>query len=332
MTLEPTLHYLVCPQPAQLGIEPGAAPGTANLTNGANVANGASLPASRRMAYWSWGNPAHAHVVVCVHGISRQGRDFDTLARALVGPDGQRCRVVSVDIAGRGHSDWHTNPSLYAVPSYAVDMLALLAHLRAQEGAQTIDWVGTSMGGLIGIAVAPQLAMVAGAALRKLVLNDVGPVVQWSALQRISSYIGADPHFASEQEGADAMWKLSTSFGPHTPAQWLALSKPMLRPVTDGSGGLFKLHYDPAISMPVKATTPELAAQGEAILWHLYDAITCDTLLVRGADSDLISPATAQAMQARGPKAHLVEFTGVGHAPTLVAADQVAAVTSFLFG
>ncbi len=331
MTFEPTLHYLVCPQPVTLG----AAPGTANVTKGASVANGASVSTSRSMAYWSWGNPAHAHVVVCVHGISRQGRDFDTLARALVGPDGKRCRVVSVDIAGRGHSDWHTNPSLYVVPSYAVDMLALLAHLRAQDGAQTIDWVGTSMGGLIGIAVAPQLAMLAGAGLRKLVLNDVGPVVQWSALQRISSYIGADPRFASEQEGADAMWKLSTSFGPHTPEQWLALSKPMLRPVTPtagSSGGAFKLHYDPAISIPVKATTPELAAQGEAVLWQLYDAITCDTLLIRGAESDLISPATAQAMQARGPKAHLVEFAGVGHAPTLVAADQVAAVTSFLFG
>ena len=300
---EPSLNYLPCP----------------------DVANG--VAGSHRMAYWSWGNPAHPHVVVCVHGISRQGRDFDTLARALVGPDGQRCRVVCVDIAGRGHSDWLRDPRMYQVPSYAADMGALLVALRA-GGAQTIDWVGTSMGGLIGIAVAPQ----PGANLRKLVLNDVGPVVQWAALQRISSYIGADPRFASVQEGADKMWEVSASFGPHTPAQWLALSQPMLRPVTDGSGGNFKLHYDPAIAIPVKTTTPELAAQGEAMLWQLYDAITCDTLLIRGAESDLISPATAQAMQVRGPKARLVEFAGVGHAPTLLVDDQVLAVVSFLFG
>ncbi len=300
MSLDPTLQFIQCP----------------DATGG------------HRMAYWDWGNPAHSHVVVCVHGISRQGRDFDTLARALIGPDGQRCRVVSVDIAGRGHSDWLKDPRGYQVPSYAADMGALLATLRASGTVKTIDWVGTSMGGLIGIALAPQ----PGAGLRKLVLNDVGPVVQWSALQRISSYIGADPRFESVQAGADAMWQVSTSFGPHTPAQWLALSQPMLRPVSDGSGGKFKLHYDPAISIPVKATTPELAAQGEAMLWQLYDAITCDTLLIRGAESDLLSPATAQAMQVRGPKAKLVEFAGVGHAPTLMAPDQAAAVTSFLFG
>ncbi len=297
--MEPQLNYVPCPD--------------------------ASGP--RRMAFHDWGNPAHPHVVVCVHGISRQGRDFDTLAQALVGPDGQRCRVVSVDVAGRGYSDWLKDPRGYQVPGYAADMGALLAMLRA-GGAQTIDWVGTSMGGLIGIAVAPQ----PGVNLRKLVLNDVGPVVQWEALQRISSYIGADPRFETEQEGADAMWQVSKSFGPHTSEQWLALSKPMLRPVIDGSGGKFKLHYDPAIAIPVKATTPESAAQGEAMLWQLYDAIRCDTLLIRGAESDLISPATAQAMQARGPKAKLVEFAGVGHAPTLVAQYQVDAVVSFLLG
>ncbi len=279
------------------------------------------------MAYWDWGNPANPHVVVCVHGISRQGRDFDTLARRLIGKDGQRCRVVSVDIAGRGHSDWLADPHMYVVPSYAADMLTLLSHLRASGAVKTIDWVGTSMGGLIGIAVAPQ----PGAQLHKLILNDVGPVVQWEALQRISSYIGADPRFASEQVGADKMWEVSHSFGPHTKEQWLALSQPMLRPVTDSSGGAFKLHYDPAIAVPVKATTPETAAQGEAMLWQLYDTITTPTLLIRGAESDLLSPATAKAMQERGPKAQLVEFEGVGHAPTLIADNQLSASENFLF-
>lgn len=273
--------------------------------------------------------PHHPHVVVCVHGISRQGRDFDELARALIGANGQRCRVVSVDVAGRGMSDWLPDPALYQIPQYAADLVTLLIALQGQ-GAQTIDWVGTSMGGLIGMAVAAQTAIspdLKHLKPRKLVLNDVGPVVQWSALQRISSYLGADKRFASEREAVDYLWELSQSFGPHTPQQWLALSKPMIR----AEGAQFKLHYDPAIAAPVRATTPELAEQGQSVLWQLYDAIQSETLLLRGAQSDLISAETAQQMQQRGPRARLLEFGGVGHAPTLVQPDQISAVEAFLF-
>lgn len=289
-----------------------------------------SQPGTHRMAYWSHGLMHHAHVVVCVHGISRQGRDFDVLAKRLMGADGQRCRVVSVDVAGRGMSDWLPDPALYQVPQYAADLVTLLMALKGQ-GAQTIDWVGTSMGGLIGIAVAAQTALMPqlqGLKLRKLVLNDVGPVVQWAALQRISSYLGADLRFATEQEAMDYIWSLSVSFGHHSPEQWHAFSLPMIR--SDASQ--YKLHYDPAIAVPVKATTPEAATQGEAILWQLYDAIVCDTLLIRGQESDLISSETARLMQKRGPKAKLVEFAGVGHAPTLLQPDQTQAVEDFLFG
>ena len=293
--MQPTLHHLSCPD--AIG--------------------------SHRMAYWQWGRADHPHVVVCVHGLSRQGRDFDVLARAMVGADGQRCRVVSVDIAGRGESDWLGDPAMYGIPQYAGDMLALLGSLKAQ----TIDWVGTSMGGLIGMAVCAQAASPAFPAIRKLVLNDVGPSIQWVALQRISSYLGADKRFDTAQEAIDYLWSLSISFGPHSPDEWRALSLPMLRP----DGPRFKLHYDPAISLPVKATTQEMAAQGEAALWMLYDAIKAQTLLVRGAQSDLLSAETAKVMTERGPKAQLVEFEGVGHAPTLVANYQVSTVTSFLF-
>jgi pimeloyl-ACP methyl ester carboxylesterase len=301
---QPELHYLDCDHA-------GTSPGT------------------HRMAYWSHGVAHHAHVVVCVHGLSRQGRDFDVLAKRLMGEDGQRCRVVAVDVAGRGMSDWLADPSLYQVPQYASDLVMLLMALQGQ-GARTVDWVGTSMGGLIGVAVAAQTVLTPALKMlapRKLVLNDVGPVVQWEALQRIKEYIGADLRFPSEQAAIDAMWKISASFGPHTPEQWRAFSLPMIRP----DGTQFKLHYDPAISVPVRAATLETAAQGEAMLWQLYDAITAQTLLIRGKDSDLISPATAQQMQARGPKAKLAEFAGVGHAPTLIAPDQLAAVEDFLF-
>jgi pimeloyl-ACP methyl ester carboxylesterase len=287
-------------------------------------------PGTHRMAYWSHGLAHHAHVVLCVHGLARQGRDFDVLAHQLMGADGKRCRVVAVDVAGRGMSEWLADPSLYQIPQYAADLVTLLFSLQGQ-GARTVDWVGTSMGGLIGIAVAaqtvltPQLKMLAP---RKLVLNDIGPVVQWEALQRIKAYIGADARFASEQEAMDAMWQVSTSFGPHTPEQWSALCLPMIRP----DGNQFKLHYDPAIAVPLRAATPETAAQGQALLWQLYDAIQAPTLLIRGKDSDLITEATAQQMQARGPKAQMVEFVGVGHAPMLVQPDQTAAVEAFLFG
>ena len=166
--------------------------------------------------------------------------------------------------------------------------------------------------------------------LRRLVLNDVGPVIQWQALQRIGQYLGQPARFASLQQAADAMWAISTSFGPHTPAQWLELSRAMVRELPQSAGGGLALHYDPAIAVPFKTLTQEAAAAGEAALWQLYDHITAQTLLLRGAQSDLLSRETAQAMAQRGPRAQVVEFDGVGHAPTLVAKDQVAAVVDFL--
>ena len=279
------------------------------------------------MAYWAWGDVQAAHTVVCVHGLSRQGRDFDVLAQALVaraGQAGRSIRVVCPDVAGRGQSDWLTDPQAYQLPTYANDMLALLAHLKPQ----TLDWVGTSMGGLIGMAVCAHAASV-GAKVRRLVLNDVGPAIQWEALARIGQYLGHAVAFASLQQAADAMWTVSSSFGPHTPEQWLALSRHMVKPRADGQPGVV-LHYDPAIAVPFRAVTPEAAAQGEALLWQVYDSLTAQTLLLRGAQSDLLSVATARQMTERGPRARLQEFAGVGHAPTLIAPDQVDAVAAFL--
>ena len=254
--------------------------------------------------------------MVCVHGLTRQGRDFDTLARDLAAD----CRVICPDVVGRGRSDWLEDPTGYNLPAYVADMVSLLARLDAAQ----VDWIGTSMGGLIGLGV----AALQGSPVRRLVLNDVGPVIQAQALQRIGSYLGRPAYFKTEQEAADAMWAISSSFGPHTPEQWLALSRPQLR--VDGDG--FKPHYDPGIALPFRAITPELAAIGEAALWRAFDRVTAPTLLLRGADSDLLSSETAAAMTERGPRARLQEFAGVGHAPTLVAADQRQAVRGFLLG
>lgn len=301
-----------------------------------------------RMAYWQWGSPTATHLVICVHGLSRQGRDFDTLAAQLVEKALGDIRVICVDVVGRGESDWLKDPTGYQIPTYAADILALLAQLHQQCPMSTLDWVGTSMGGLIGLVVCGQPALssagppqVAKApvgatflpvAVNKLVLNDVGPVIEWSSIVRIGAYLGAPVTFDSVQQGADAMWAISSGFGPHTPEQWLALSRPMLRAVPDAPQGKLRLHYDPALAVPFKQATQESTLQGEQILWQLYDNVGAQTLLLRGADSDLLSPSTARAMGQRGPKAKLIEFSGVGHAPTLVAADQVAAVASFLLG
>jgi pimeloyl-ACP methyl ester carboxylesterase len=272
-------------------------------------------------------------VVLCVHGLTRQGRDFDVVAQAIVARGAGRVQVVCADVAGRGQSDWLADPSGYQVPNYAMDMALLIASLKPT----TLDWIGTSMGGLIGMAVccSPLLPMVvhpvaSGLVVRKLILNDVGPALRWEAIVRIGTYVGMAPRFPSVQAAADAFWAVSSGFGPHSPEQWLALSTPMVRKMDDAQGG-YAVHYDPAIGLPFRAVTQEMAAQGEAMVWAAYDQIRADTLVIRGADSDLLSRETAQAMTQRGPKAKVIEFAGVGHAPTLIAPDQVQAVLDFLF-
>lgn len=285
-------------------------------------------PQSHQLAYWSWGDAANPRTVVCVHGLSRQGRDFDVLAQRL----SAHYHVVCPDVAGRGHSDWLADPQQYQILTYAGDMVQLVQHLKASKGITqddwAIDWVGTSMGGLIGLALSTVPPQATGARLRRMVLNDVGPRLRYEALVRIGDYLGVPRQFATEQEASDYLWSISTSFGPHTPEQWLALSRPMLRPGLGGQG--FVLHYDPAIAIPFKAINEESAAAGQVAVWQMYDGLKAETLLLRGADSDLLDAESAQEMTQRGPKARLVEFAGVGHAPTLVAADQVAAVEGFL--
>ncbi len=273
-----------------------------------------------RMAYWEWGDAANPRVLVCVHGLSRQGRDFDTLARDLASD----YRVVCPDVVGRGKSDWLADPAGYSIPAYVADMVTLLARLNVDQ----VDWVGTSMGGLIGLG----LASLPQSPVRRLVLNDVGPSIQPEALQRIGGYLGQPAFWHSEQAAADALWAISQGFGPHTPEEWLQLTRPQLVATEqDGQGG-FKSHYDPAIALGLRAITPVLAAAGEAMLWASYDRLACATLLLRGAESDLLSAATAQAMTQRGPRARLHELPGVGHAPTLVAPAQRAVVRDFLLG
>lgn len=278
-----------------------------------------SLAGLHQMSYKEWGEADNPNVLVCVHGVTRVGDDFDNLARAM----SDKYRVVCPDVVGRGRSDWLKNPQLYVLPQYVADMVTLLARVLANGERQTVDWFGTSMGGLIGLG----LASLPGSPISKLILNDIGPVLDPSALQRIGDYIGQDLRFQSFEEGAKFIRDVSLPFGVHTDAEWHKLASDVLRQDADGK---WVRHYDMGLSLPFRSATPESAKADQAMLWAAYDAVKCPTLLVRGAESDLLSRETAQLMTQRGPKATLVEIPGVGHAPTFLHDEQIAIARQFL--
>ncbi len=259
-----------------------------------------------RVGYRDWGDPDNERVLVCVHGLTRNGRDFDTLAGALSGA----YRVVCPDVAGRGRSEWLSVKEDYGYPLYCADMAALLAHLRAE----TVDWVGTSMGGLIGMMLAAQ----PGTPIRRLLINDIGALVPKAALERIVSYVGNDPRFAS-MDGLDAyIREIYAPFGPLTDAQWESLVASSARKTEEGD---IALNYDPGVAQPLRAMPVE-----DIDLWAVWDAVRCPVLLLRGSESDVLPADIAAAMQSRGPKVDYMEIEGVGHAPTLMSEKEVAAV------
>ena len=264
-----------------------------------------------RMAYVEWGERDNPDVLVCVHGLTRCSRDFDFLAAALA----SRYRVVCPDVAGRGDSDWLRDPKEYEVPNYAADMVTLIARL----GVDSVRWVGTSLGGLIGMAI----ASLPESPIAKLVLNDVGPVLTVAALKRIGDYLGKWPPLPDIEAAERFVRSTSSTFGPHTDAEWRFLTEHVVRRNPDGS---LRMHYDPALAAPYKADIREKDLE----LWNVYDPIRCPTLVLRGEHSDLLTRDTARKMTERGPRARLVEIPGVGHAPTLIHADQIAIVRDFL--
>jgi pimeloyl-ACP methyl ester carboxylesterase len=264
-----------------------------------------------RIAYLEWGDPKNERVLVCVHGLTRCARDFDTLAAAL----GGHYRVVCPDVAGRGDSEWLADPMLYQLPQYVGDMVTLIARLDVEH----VHWLGTSMGGLIGMALAAQ----PGTPVHKLVINDAGPVVSKVSLERIATYVGMAPVFPDIATAEKYVRAVSATFGPHTDAEWRFLTEIVLR---RNAGGGLRLHYDPKLAEPFRANMPEKDLE----LWPLWDAIRCPTLVLRGAQSDLLTRETCDKMAGRGPKAKVVEIAGVGHAPTLMHEDQIIPVRDFL--
>jgi pimeloyl-ACP methyl ester carboxylesterase len=263
-----------------------------------------------RVAYRDWGHPDCPRVVVCVHGLTRNGRDFDTLAQSL----DDRFRLLCPDMPGRGDSDWLPDVNDYAFPTYLTTLTALLAHADVEQ----VAWVGTSMGGLLGMVMAAQ----PNTPVTRLVLNDVGPVIAPAALARIAAYVGLDPVFDSFAALEAHIREVSAPFGPLTDAQWTELAGSTARETPDGR---WRLKYDPGIAVPFR-----LANVAVSDLWAVWDAIRCPTLVLRGAESDLLAADTAATMRTRGPRPRVVEFPGIGHAPMLLDAEQIAPVAAFL--
>ncbi len=268
-----------------------------------------------QLHYTDWGDPANPRVVICVHGLTRNCRDFDALAAALQ----DQFRVISISMAGRGKSDWLPNKDDYGYVQYMNDTTALIARITA-GGSKDISWVGTSMGGMLGMLLAAK----PNNPIRRLVLNDVGTLIPKASMERIGAYVGKNPLFNSFAELEQYVRKVSAPFGPLTDAQWRHLAEHNSKCDAEGRWGMI---YDPGIAQPFHK-----AAAKDIVLWSYYDVIRCPTLLLRGADSDLLLRETAVEMTQRGPKPKLVEFVGVGHAPALMADDQIAAVRNFLLG
>lgn len=266
---------------------------------------------SHRMAYTSWGDPENPRVLVCVHGLTRNGRDFDYLAQALC----DHYRVICPDVVGRGKSAWLVDKSAYAVPQYVSDMLVLLARLDVER----VDWLGTSMGGLIGMYLGAQI----DSPIRRMVLNDVGPVITRSSLQRIAGYVCAYPDWASLEEAEAYARQVSAPFGQLDAVQWRRLTQYWL---TQGENGRWHFNYDPEIAQPFR----QAFLFQNVELWPVYEALRCPVLAIRGAESDLLTREAWEAMGSRGPRARLAEVPEVGHAPMFQTSEQIQLVREFL--
>ncbi len=264
-----------------------------------------------RMAYVEWGDPANPRVLVCVHGLTRNARDFDVLAQALAG----HYRVVCPDVVGRGRSNWLRVKEHYQIQQYVADMVTLIARLGVDE----VHWVGTSMGGMIGMALAAQ----EDTPITRLVLNDVGPLIEAKAIRRIGEYLGVMPHFDGFEDAVRYIRQISASFGDLSEAQWRHLTEHVTRQT---AGGGYEFLYDPGIAVPFRKEISD----DDISLWPLYDAIRCPTLVLRGAESDLLSHETCLEMGRRGPQASIAEIPGVGHAPMFFDGAQVEIVKEFL--
>lgn len=261
-----------------------------------------------RMAHVAWGEP-DAPTIVCVHGLTRTGRDFDVLADALA----DRWHVVCPDLPGRGNSDWLPDTSLYEPGAY----VTALSHLLAAIGRPLI-FLGTSLGGICGMMIAASI----GQPITRMVLNDVGPLIPGAALRRIRDYMGVRQQFEDLWALEQHVRHVHAPFGMLTDRQWASLAESSARQLPNGK---WTLHYDPGIATPIRRSIPV-----DVDLWSMWGKIRIPVLAVRGADSDLLLPRTLQRMESSGASTLIVPQTG--HAPALMDAPSVRSVRSWLEG
>ena len=262
------------------------------------------------MRYVEWGEPTNPRVLICVHGLTRNARDFDYVAKSLA----DAYRVVCPDVVGRGRSEWLREKSDYAYPVYCTDMAALIGKL----GADTVDWLGTSMGGIIGMI----LASLPGSPLRKLILNDVGSVVPKAALERICQYVGQEPAFESLEKLEGAMRAVSP-FGELSDENWRHLA---LHSARQDEHGRWIFRYDPAI-----ATAFPKAPLQDVDLRAYWNAVRGPVLVIRGAESDLLTAENLEEMKRR-PHTEAFVVPRTGHPPMLMKDSEVMAIRRFLLG
>ena len=268
---------------------------------------------THRMAYHAWGDPKNSKVLLCVHGLTRRGSDFKTLAEVMC----EDYYVVCPDVVGRGDSDRLSNPMQYAVPQYVADIAQLVKTL----GVSQVDWLGTSMGGLIGMVY----AAMPNSPIRKMLINDVGPKIEADAIKRLGSYVGQPFSFASRTDALDRLNAICATFGQHTPDEWETYNGPMLIE----RNGLWIMHYDPNIAVPFASVNSVMAKAGEMAMWHAFKQIHIPILIVRGAQSDLLSADTVAQMCKVNPYARSIEIANVGHAPAFVKKEQIALAKEF---
>ena len=268
----------------------------------------------RKLAYREWGD-ANAPAVICVHGLSRLGRDFDPLAEKL----SAKYRVICPDMAGRGGSDWLDDKNQYNYFTYIADISLLLAQLRITQ----LDWIGTSMGGIIGMMMGAQNP----ALIKRMVINDIGSVVSAAGLQRILTFVGSKTMFDSRAEAMDVLKTYLAPFGITQEADWQFMCDITFKPLPDGK---LTFHYDPDITKPFREAATQAGTVVDVDLTAFWALLHCPILILRGSESDILSKATAQAMLNRAYPTKLVEFQNVGHAPALLSPDQIQTITEWL--